>query len=173
MFPWHIRNVSGDIVRQKFCFFSVRDNNNNNNNKNNNNSNSNNNSNNNYNNNNISNNNNIQIVIMPKGFLSRFRGMYLKHIVQQQNSSSSRTYKIIYDYHMSPVCNHGTDQSDRRINIARFCNLTCTLHFGPELASLALNQLIRAMRDCKSLPWGWYLQSRMAEGLIGFFFLSS
>ena len=25
------------------------------------------------------------------------------------------------------VCNHGTDQSDRRTNVARFCDLTCTL----------------------------------------------
>ena len=31
------------------------------------------------------------------------------------------------DYHMSHVCNHGTDQSDRRMNVARFCDLTCTL----------------------------------------------
>ena len=29
-------------------------------------------------------------------------------------------------YHMSHVCNHGTDQSDRRMNVARFCDLTCT-----------------------------------------------
>ena len=29
-------------------------------------------------------------------------------------------------YHMSHVCNHGTDQSDRRVNVARFCDLTCT-----------------------------------------------
>ena len=28
---------------------------------------------------------------------------------------------------MSHVCNHGTDQSDRRMNVARFCDLTCTL----------------------------------------------
>ena len=30
-------------------------------------------------------------------------------------------------YRMSHVCNHGTDQSDRRMNVARFCDLTCTL----------------------------------------------
>ena len=30
-------------------------------------------------------------------------------------------------YHTSRVCYHGTDQSDRRTNIARFCDLTCTL----------------------------------------------
>ena len=30
-------------------------------------------------------------------------------------------------YHMSRVCDHGTDQSDRRMNVARFCDLTCTL----------------------------------------------
>ena len=28
---------------------------------------------------------------------------------------------------MSHVRNHGTDQSDRRMNVARFCDLTCTL----------------------------------------------
>ena len=28
---------------------------------------------------------------------------------------------------MSHICNHGTDQSDRRMNVARFCDLTCTL----------------------------------------------
>ena len=32
-----------------------------------------------------------------------------------------------FAYHMSHVCNHGTDQSDRRMNVARFCDLTCTL----------------------------------------------
>ena len=32
------------------------------------------------------------------------------------------------------------------------------LNFGPELSSPALNQLIRAMWDCKSPPLGWYLQ---------------
>ena len=30
-------------------------------------------------------------------------------------------------YHMSHVCNYGTDQSDRRMNVARFCDHTCTL----------------------------------------------
>ena len=34
---------------------------------------------------------------------------------------------VIFFYHMSHVCNHGTDQSDRRTNVARFCDLICTL----------------------------------------------
>ena len=47
------------------------------------------------------------------------------------------------------------------------------LCFGPELASPALNQPIRAMWDCKSPPKGWYLQSRMAESFCRFFELKS
>ena len=88
-----------------------------------------------------------------KKITTRVRGPYLKHILQQQNSSSFRKYKIICDVIISSaVCNHGTDQSDRRTNIARFCNLTCTLHFGPALASPALNQLIRAMKIANLCP---------------------
>ena len=30
-------------------------------------------------------------------------------------------------YHMSRVCNHGTDQSDRWMDVARICDLKCTL----------------------------------------------
>ena len=68
------------------------------------------------------------------------------------------------------VCNRGSDQSDRRINVARFCDLTCTLNFGQELPSPALNQLIRPMWDCKPPPYGWYLQSQlyMAESFCRF-----
>ena len=47
------------------------------------------------------------------------------------------------------------------------------LNFGPELASPALNQLIRAMWDCKSPPKGGYLQSHMAESFCRFFELKS
>ena len=47
------------------------------------------------------------------------------------------------------------------------------LNFGPELASPALNQLIRAMWDCKSPPKGWDLQSHMAESFCRFFELKS
>ena len=41
---------------------------------------------------------------------------------------------------MSRVCNHGTDQSDRWTNVARFCDLTCTLDLwtGPCSASTEL-----------------------------------
>ena len=41
--------------------------------------------------------------------------------------ASSCWIDYIPRYHMSHVCNHGTDQSDRRMNVARFCDLTCTL----------------------------------------------
>ena len=47
------------------------------------------------------------------------------------------------------------------------------LNFGPELASPALNQLIRAMWDYKSPPKGGYLQSHMAESFCRFFELKS
>ena len=33
---------------------------------------------------------------------------------------------------MSHVCNHGTDQSDRRMNVARFCDLICTFELWTE-----------------------------------------
>ena len=35
-------------------------------------------------------------------------------------------------YHLPLVCNHGTDQSDRRMNVAIFCDLTCTLELWTE-----------------------------------------
>ena len=47
------------------------------------------------------------------------------------------------------------------------------LNFGPELASPALNQLIRAIWGCKSPPLGWYLQSHIAESFCRFFELKS
>ena len=47
------------------------------------------------------------------------------------------------------------------------------LNFGPDLASPVLNQLIRAMWDCKSPPSGGYLQSHMAESFCRFFELKS
>ena len=49
---------------------------------------------------------------------------------------------------MSRVCNHSADQSDRRTNAARFCDLTCHLTFGPELAPPAPSQLVQTMRYC-------------------------
>ena len=39
--------------------------------------------------------------------------------------ATSTVRRSLY-YHMSHVCNHGSDQSDWRINVARFCDLTCT-----------------------------------------------
>ena len=35
--------------------------------------------------------------------------------------------RVKFGYHMSHVCNHGTDQSDRRMNIAKFCDLLLLL----------------------------------------------
>ena len=40
------------------------------------------------------------------------------------------------------------------------------LTFEPELALPAPNQLIQAMRYCKSPPLGWYLQSRTAKAWL-------
>ena len=74
---------------------------------------------------------------------------------------------------MSHVCNHGTDQSDRRTNVARFCDITCSLDLWTGTCSASTESadsshailLISTLGLIFALSHGWSLR----EGFCLFF----
>ena len=80
----------------------------------------------------------------------------------------------ICNYHVSRVCYHGTDQSDRRtkvarfcdFKVARFCDLLCTLDLRTRTCSASTEPADSNQAILQISAQGWYLQPRKAEAWV-------